>query len=666
MFLLGVLFYLSSIIIGVALVNYFLGNLTDEALIKYAVAFPIGFVIAAFLALSMEAAATAFSQWIVLASSLVMLAISYVLYRKSSGRDMFRLKVIRRQFLKQKCFYISIFIVLAALLVLMTYGVHNAANGIHGADNYGTDFLFHVSIGNSVVYTGFPPKLLYIANQTNAFPFIADFYTSILSYTGINIVNSWYMTNYPLWYSLVLLSIYFISIIIKRRYAAIVGFLLFLLCSLWLNAVILYAAGVSLPYLPVSILQSDVQHGWISLFTQPIFNFSDPLVSNFAPQHDYLLGFPYALTLLILIYLAFFSRKLKVLKRGMSREFLFAGLLVGLMPLVHPFSMVFIFIFALVALFYSLYKSKSRRAAVFLRCWLPFGLVAIAAATPLILYIHSASLAPGFFGSMLNNSIWYQYGKGIVNSIALHVAFWFETIGALLVLGLVGMWFFRKRLIIFLPAFIALALVNVIRLQPNFGDSNKIVIYFLLFMAIAAAELLAVMWKRGLAFKAIAVALFFAVTLSGFVGEYYALSGSSLLVSGTELNATSWIINNTPSGAVIADNCYNTVFGLISSVGRRRVVLEDMPYPASVGLYNESRNPYLLSGEIEGFMSAPSCSFAKQYNVSYVVLMNISNFAPQWCTPANYTAFKSSKDFSELKVFTAPYSNISVFRSLCG
>jgi hypothetical protein len=665
-FLLGVLFYLSSMIIGVALVNYFLGNLTNEALIKYAIAFPIGFVIAAFLALSMEAAASVFSQWIVLASSLVMLALSYILYRKSPGRDMFRLKVIRRQFLKQKWFYISVFIVLAALLVLMTYGVHNAANGIHGADNYGTDFLFHVSIGNSVVYTGFPPKLLYIANQTNAFPFIADFYTSILAYTGINIVNSWYMTNYPLWYSLVLLSVYFISIIIKRRYAAIVGFLLFMLCSLWLNAVILYAMGVSLPYLPVSILQSDVQHGWINLFTQPIFNFSDPLVSNFAPQHDYLLGFPYALTLLILVYLAFFSRELKILKRGMSKEFLFAGLLVGLMPLVHPFSMVFIFIFALVALFYSLYKSKGKRAAVFMRCWLPFGLMAIAVAAPLILYIHSASLAPGFFGSMLDNSVWYQYGKGILTSVALHIAFWFETIGALLVLGLVGMWLFRKRLIIFLPAFIALALVNVIRLQPNFGDSNKIVIYFLLFMAIAAAELLVVMWKRGLAFKAIAVALFFAVTLSGFVGEYYALSGSSLLVSRTELNATSWLINNTPSGAVIADNCYNTVFGLISSVGRRRVVLEDMPYPASVGLYNESRNPYLLSGEIDSFMSAPSCAFIRQYNVSYVVLMNISNLAPQWCTTVNYTAFKDSPDFGEVKAFTAPYSNISVFRTLCG
>ena len=46
--------------------------------------------------------------------------------------------------------------------------------------------------------------------------------------------------------------------------------------------------------------------------------------------------------------------------------------------------------------------------------------------------------------------------------------------------------------------------------------------------------------------------------------------------------------------------------------------------------------------------------------------MNISNFAPQWCVPTNYTAFKSSQNFSEVKVFTAPYNNISVFRAECG
>ena len=130
--------------------------------------------------------------------------------------------------------------------------------------------------------------------------------------------------------------------------------------------------------------------------------------------------------------------------------------------------------------------------------------------------------------------------------------------GPLLILGIIGLYFFRKRLIIFLPAFLALLLINIVRFSPEIFDSNKIGIYFVLFMAISASELFAFMLekRRSLAIRTIfvvlAVLLFLTVTLGGILNRPQLQSPSGprvYIASNIELRASGWIINNTPTNS---------------------------------------------------------------------------------------------------------------------
>ncbi|MEM3827317.1 MAG: hypothetical protein QXR58_01820, partial [Candidatus Micrarchaeaceae archaeon] len=381
MILLGVLFYLSGIILGVGLAGYFFDNEIREIFVKYAFSFPIGFSISAFLVLAFDAYAGGFKSYMMALASIAMLAASAAIFYKRRKLKMFSFSLLVKQIRSEKLFYLLLILVIAMLIIFQYRGVYYGAKGIWGGDNYGTDFLFHVSIGNSLIYSGWPPKLLYADGAPNVFPFIADFYTAMLAYTGIPVVFALYLMNFLLYFSIAVLFVYFISLITKHRVAAIAGFILFLFCSLGMNMVFLYLFHISLPYLSYAQIKSSTSN-ILGFLTTPLFNFSNPIGSNFAPQHDLVLGFPMALIIIIQLYLTFFDKRLGARKYhapwNFSRKSMalsaFTGLLIGMMPLIHPFSLVFVAIFAAFAFLYSM--AKNGRAKAFLYYWVPLSAVA--------------------------------------------------------------------------------------------------------------------------------------------------------------------------------------------------------------------------------------------------------------------------------------------------
>ena len=665
MLALAAIFYISSILFGVGVASYLFDKRIKDTLVKYAFAMPIGFAAATFMVLVQEVITGSFNDVFVFVASVVMLAAFALFYLKSKHAQMYRFSVLKKQLASDKVFHILLFIIIAILIVLQIFGVYRNSTGIVGGDNYGTDFLFHLSIGNSLVYTGWPPKLLYANYATNVFPFIADFYVSILTFNGVFPTYALYMMNLPLYFSIAVATIYFLTLITKHRTASAFGFLSFIFCSQGFSMVVLYALHMGVPSLGLtaSSIQSMASNP-MALLTYPLFNFSDPMASNFAPQHDYVLGWPFTMVILTILYMKFFdsdSRSPKLASKRPDSLMLVAAMMTGLLPLSHPFSMVFVFIFALVAFAYSLLKHG--RKNIFLYQWLPFAAIVLAIAIPQILYIKSGDLAPRFISSVLNQPFWQ--GHTIVGTELLHIQFWFETIGTLLVTGLAGMYFLRKKLIIFLPAFIALALVNFLRFSPSFGDSNKIVMYFLLFMAASTAELYYVLWKRGIAFKLLAVFFFIAIILSGALAEYYDLfSGAYPVASNVELNMSQWALNNTHPNNTFVDSCYNTVFGVTSSLAARRTLMEISMYISLTGIYDY--NVGTVDSNIRNFMENPTCSFVQQYNISYVAIENISTFASVWCVPVNRTAFSDSSNFELVKDFGNPGNNITIYKPQCG
>ena len=664
MLLLGVLFYLSGIALGIGLVGYFFDKEISEVIVKYAFSFPIGFSIAAFLALAMDYFAGGFHAYIMAIAAAVMLAASAILLYISRKREMFKFKILAKQVRSEKLFYIILFLVIAMLVVFQYRGEFYGPRGLWGGDNYGSDFLFHVSIGNSLIYTGWPPRLLYADGALNVFPFIADFYTAMLTFTGIPVVYSLYLMNFLLYFSITVLFVYLIYLITKHKIAAIAAFILFLFCSLGVNMIVLYLFHISLPYLPYSQIKASTSN-LLGFLTTPLFNFSNPIGSNFAPQHDLVLGFPLTLVILILLYKSFLYKK-KRMHEGFTfgkRDIpysAFVGLLIGMMPLIHPFSLVFIAIFALFAFSYSMLKKG--RTNTFLYYWLPLFIVAMLVALPQLLFIRGGSFEQGFSGFVINQPFWYS--QNIAEAILLHIAFWFETIGLFLVIGLIGMYFLRKRIIIFIPAFLALALVNFVRFSPSFGDSNKITLYFLLFISAAASEAFYAMWKRGCLFKELAIVLFIGIIFTGVIAEYLGLfQNNYLIVSRVEMNATSWIRTNLPQNSTLVDSCYGTIFGLTSSLGAKKTLIEIQPYITSVGLSDYNTNQ--IASQTQSFFQDPNCTFIKDYNISYVFIENLSNFASVWCDSVNYTAFSNSKNFTLYKEFKSSYSRLFLYRPVC-
>ena len=220
--------------------------------------------------------------------------------------------------------------------MLQIFGVHSNNNGIVGGDNYGTDFLFHISIGNSLVYSGWPPKLLYANYSPNVFPFISDFFMSILIFNGINPVVALYMMNLLLYFSIAVSLAYFISIIIKNKVAAVFGVILFLFCSVGANMILIYIFHINLPYFSYSIIQ-NMGNNPIGIITFPLMNFADPLENNFAPQHDYVFAFPLIIMIITVLYIKFLKSDKENKVNTIDKPLLFIAVIIGLLPLTHPY-----------------------------------------------------------------------------------------------------------------------------------------------------------------------------------------------------------------------------------------------------------------------------------------------------------------------------------------
>ncbi len=664
MVLVGLLFYIASLVFGFTAVNFFFEDAIKEILPKYGFGVPVGYAIATYLVLAQEIIVRQFSDMEMILASVILLALSALLYVRAKNRDMFSWKKFVREVNSDRPFHIVLFIVIAFFLVMQMAGVHNASTGVVAGDNYGPDVLSQIGKGTSLIYSGWPPTLLYTYNATNVEPFINNFYTAMLMYNGFGLVNAWWAMTLPLWFSLAVCTIYFMSLLLKRRLLAVAGLFLMLFCSLGLNMIIAYIFNIQLFTFPPGLFQ-QFNGNWLNIVTYPFFNFSDPMVSNFVIQPTFLMGFPYALLFLTLLYVTFFDRPKKVEPRHerTQRNYLIAaGLLVGLMPLIHPFSLVFVFFFALVAFLYSLAVSKNRKS-LFFGTWLPFGIAACIFAIPEYLFMNSQQKAAGFMASVLTQPFWYQTGANILYLFWLHVAFWIESIGLTFILGLAGLYLFRKRIYVFIPAIMVLALVNIVRLSPSFGDGNKFTVYFLLFMSISAMALLYTLWRRGAVFKALAIALYLLMTFSGLVSEqgvfgYYPIADTAVIA------ASNWAAHNTSINNVFLTNCADNTFGFFSTLGGRKTVLEYYYYIFDDGIFNY--NPDAVYAQENAYFQYPTCNMIHQFNVSYVAIESIRYFAPNWCAPTNYSYFTDPANFTLVKSFSGNGDNIEILKPLCG
>ena len=672
MLLLGIAFYISSLIIGASLSELFFSEYVSQRMIRFAMGIPIGFAFASYSALAFEIISGRFGQFTVAFSIILMLAASLLAYLTAVRRGRFSTdltgikKELAKEFKDHRRLYYGIFLISLLLIAMQYRGLTLNGNGLIGADNYGVDYLFHLGIGNSLIYSGFPPRFPYAAGAIDVYPFIPDFYSAILINSGMGLVVPFYLMNFMLYFSMVAIGSYLFYIFSKSQLLPSLAMILFLFCGEGLSLVTMGLLNIPLFQVPQSTF-SMLFNQPIFLITYPYFNFVMPLINNFAPQHEYLVGFPYTLTIITVAYLAFLHDKKRKPSYYTSA---FLGVLMGLLPLIHPQSFVVLMLFGAVFLAYALYARRGDERTEMTKHLLTVAAVGLSIAAIEIMFMHSQPLGGSFISNATTNPIWYAKGDGIPYLIFLHLAFWVSVFGPILVLGIAGMFLInRRQVLLFIPPLIMLAILNFMWFPPGFGDSNKYTVYLIFFLGFSSAVLLGKLLKsRKTALNVLSVLLFVSVIFSGVFGDLRSdLVAVYPIADSLSLNASTWLMNNTSANSLFVTNCYKGTFDYLSSIAARNTLLDMETYTLPVGIYSYNIN--LVAQNIASMMQNPSCRLIKEYNVSYFVVDNLNYMiGPQSCAPVNYTALANSHNLSVDAHFQNQIlsENITVFRTTCG
>lgn len=671
MLLLGIAFYISSLIMGAFLSELFFFEYISQRMIRFAMGVPIGFALASYSALSFEIASGKFNQLTVAFAVLLMLAISLAAYLigKQKGKFSVGKKGLRWELAKElndhRRLYYGIFLISFLLIAMQYRGLTMNGSGLIGSDNYGVDYLFHLGIGNSLIYSGFPPRFPYASGAINVYPFIPDFYSAILINSGMGLVMPFYMMNFLLYFSIVAIGSYLFYVFSKSQLLPSFAMIIFLFCGEGLSLVTMGLLNIPLFQVPQSTF-SMLFNQPIFLITYPYFNFVMPVINNFAPQHEYLIGFPYTLTIITIVYLAFLHDKKRTPSYYTSA---FLGVLIGLLPLVHPQSFAVLMLFGAVFFAYALYAKRGDERIEMTKHLLTTAVFGLSIAAIEIMFMHSQPLGGSFISNATTNPIWYSKGDGILYLIFLHLAFWALVFGPIIILGLAGMFLInRRQALLFLPPLIMLAILNFLWFPPGFGDSNKYTVYLIFFLGFSSAVLLERLMKsRKVAFNVLSVLLFVSITFSGVFGDLRSdLVAVYPIADSLALNASAWLVNNTSPNALFVTNCYRGTFDYLPSIASRNTLLDMETYTLPVGIYSYNIN--LVSQNIASMMQNPSCSLIKEYNVSYFVVDKLNYMlGPQACAPVNYTALADSHNLSVEAYFQNQTlsENITVFKTTC-
>lgn len=234
------------------------------------------------------------------------------------------------------------------------------------------------------------------------------------------------------------------------------------------------------------------------------------------------------------------------------RQGLWLGLLLGMMPLWHAHSFLFI---AFSALFWCAirYRKNWKRNRDGL---LIFGFVSLALALPFLLW----------FREQIGPSMRWQWGwtQPDVNILV----FWIANTGLLIPLALFSL---KQRTVrsygyLLLPAGLIFIVANVIVFQPWDWDNVKLLVWVFLFASIFAGTFLDAIFSRGFGFKILSVAVLVTLTASGTLSILRLLSPEYVytMYDTQDLDLAEWVKKNTSpfSTFLISDAPAHPVTGL--------------------------------------------------------------------------------------------------------
>ena len=510
----------------------------------------IGFIVASFLGLTPLA----------ILLTLVVLAAPLVLLKNSHRRVVVQQDVMKAWRRVRDCISYpsriplgyTIFYAIVAVILWRAFqrAMIDSPEGIYTGvlNNFG-DLPFHISVITSFAYgNNFLPEDPTYAGVRFTYPFLTDFVSAIFLRCGADLRQSMFLENFVLALAFVgVLHRWALELLRDRLAAMLTPVLVFLnggfgWVLLWPAMQKHNSTAELLKALPVSF----------TVIPETTWRWGNAVSALLIPQRGFLLGLPLAVIVFTQWWLATGdaktrahgeeaaeetgpgrradttkarakdkSRKAATRNKGKKgsnlrapalldlhisslHRMIAAGIIAGLIPLVHAHSFVAVMV---VGGCIALLQRRWRE-------WFTFALVASAIALPQMWWSthHSAVDAGRFFD--------WQYGwdRGKENVIW----FWLKNAGLFIPLTIAAvLWrgkqpLVSRRLLLFLAPFSLCFIVpNVLKMAPWIWDNIKVLFYWWVASAPLVAILLARLWQKGFAQRFLALVLFACITLAG-------------------------------------------------------------------------------------------------------------------------------------------------------
>ena len=417
-----------------------------------------------------------------------------------------------------------------------------------GQATYG-DMPMHLGIITSIAEQGtFPPFYSILPSERMSYPFFCDSVSSSLYLLGLPLRLA-YILPMLLAFAQVYAGFWFLAAEICRgRRTPVFAFLLF-----FLNGglgMIYFFRDVSFHELFTGFYKTPTnltEHGmrWVNVIADMML-----------PQRATLFGWACLIPALFLLYRAVF--------KGDRRAFLPAGIIGGLLPMIHTHSFFALGIIAACWLVYSAVRDGLSRH--WFLSWALFGCTALILAVP--------QLVIWTFRSVGGNDSFLRFHFDWVNEGSENwLWFWLKNVGPLfLVAPVVFLFGDRDTRALLAGPFLLFFLCEIVVFQPNVYDNNKLLYVAYMFVCIVCADTV-LTWVRnpgGPGLRKAFLALLCVVCLNAGVFTLIreALSGvpdyGYELFNADETAAAEFVLENTAPDALFLtdDNHDNAIAAL--------------------------------------------------------------------------------------------------------
>ena len=519
-----------------------------------------------------------------------------------------------------------------------------------GHVNMWGDWAAHFTIGTAFMAKGWVTTSPFLWRAKFSYPFVSDMISGLLMRVGnMELLPAFIWPSFLFCVAMVLVLHWFYASMLRSTKAAVLAVAIFFFnggLGFWyfiqdiLNATDPWQTLLNPPH---EYTRLDAVHiKWISVIDSMII-----------PQRAFTLGFPVALLALTLIWRGLVRKKSgELLSQGHEKsprtwwqrlpihdELLFAGILLGTLPIVHTHSFLASFIILASWACVDLFRQGRSWQDVWPRMW-AWGTVAVGTlliALPLMLRYYSGHVGSSFFQ-------WYPGWLARENKESW-LLFWWRNWGftpAGVLLGVVGLTPWAKRLgnkqlsiWFFVPFGLLWVMINLFLFQPFTWDNTKLLVWAWAGLApLVAVGLLELAHTiahvgrpkvtglgkqlRTWAGRSIAILLGSLIIAAGAIDAYWVARTdlhTYMMYNESELRAKDWVLTHTSSDSIwlTSDQHNHWLFNL---TGRQTV----MAYRG--WLWTHGYNYQDIERDVRDMYlgSARATRLLKEYQVDYVVI----------------------------------------------